>query len=214
MFWVYHYTPSPDAKVCCGANNRGVAILGDTLYMGTLDAHLVAIDAKTGQLLWNTAIADVKLAYSITMAPLVVKDKVVVGVGGGEFGIRGFVAAYDAKTGKEAWKFYTIPGPGEAGHETWEPDDWEHGGGLGLDHRLVRSGAKPDLLGHRQSGARLEPGPAPRRQPLFRQRGGARRRHRQAEVALPVHAERRLRLRFACRCRCWPTSSGRARRPR
>ena len=83
--------------------------------MGTLDAHLIAIDAKNGRPLWNVAVADVKLAYSITMAPLVVKDKVIVGVGGGEFGIRGFIAAYDAQTGKEAWRFNTIPGPGEPG---------------------------------------------------------------------------------------------------
>ena len=128
LFWLYRYTPSPDARVCCGANNRGVAMLGDTLYMGTLDAHLVAIDAKNGRPLWNIAVADVKYAYSITMAPLVVKDKVIIGVGGGEFGIRGFVAAYDAKTGKEAWRFNTIPGPGEPGHETWRGDDWKTGG--------------------------------------------------------------------------------------
>ncbi len=128
VFWIYHYTPAPDARVCCGANNRGVAILGDTLFMGTLDAHLVALDAKTGKPLWDIVVADVKLSYSITMAPLVVKDKVIVGVGGGEFGIRGFVAAYDAKTGKEAWRFNTIPGPGEPGHETWSGDDWIHGG--------------------------------------------------------------------------------------
>jgi alcohol dehydrogenase (cytochrome c) len=128
VYWLYRWTPSPDAKVCCGANNRGLAILGDTLFMGTLDAHLIAIDAKNGRPLWNTAVADVKLAYSITMAPLVVKDKVLVGVGGGEYGIRGFVAAYDAKTGKEAWRFYTIPGPGEPGHDTWDPDDWQYGG--------------------------------------------------------------------------------------
>jgi len=129
MFWLYRWTPSPDARICCGANNRGLAILGDTLYMGTGDAHLIAIDAKSGRPLWNIAIADVKLAYSITLAPLVVKDKVIVGVGGGEFGIRGFIAAYDAKTGQEDWRFYTIPGPGEPGHETWAGDDWEHGGG-------------------------------------------------------------------------------------
>ena len=128
VFWLYRYTPSPDARVCCGANNRGVAILGDTLFMGTLDAHLIALDAKNGRPLWNIAVADVKLAYSITMAPLVVKDKVIVGVGGGEFGIRGFIAAYDGKTGKEAWRFNTIPGPGEPGHETWSGDDWMHGG--------------------------------------------------------------------------------------
>jgi alcohol dehydrogenase (cytochrome c) len=96
--------------------------------MGTLDAHLVAIDARNGRPLWNVAVGDVKRAYSITMAPLVVKDKIIVGVGGGEFGIRGFIAAYDAKTGKEAWRFNTIPGPGEPGHETWSGDDWMYGG--------------------------------------------------------------------------------------
>jgi alcohol dehydrogenase (cytochrome c) len=129
VFWLYRWTPSPDARVCCGANNRGVAILGDTVYMGTLDAHLIAIDAKNGHPLWNVALADVKLAYSITMAPLIIKDKVVVGLGGGEFGIRGFIAAYDAKTGKQAWRFNAIPEPGEAGHDSWEGDSWEHGGG-------------------------------------------------------------------------------------
>jgi alcohol dehydrogenase (cytochrome c) len=129
VFWQYRYAGAPDARVCCGANNRGVAILGDTLYMGTLDAHLVAIDAKTGKALWNNAIADVKLAYSITLAPLVIKDKVIVGVGGGEYGIRGFIAAYDGKTGKEAWRFYTVPAAGEPGNETWRGDDWKSGGG-------------------------------------------------------------------------------------
>lgn len=128
VFWVYRHRPSPEARVCCGANNRGLAILGDTLFMGTLDARLIAIDTRSGQPLWNVEVADPKLAYSITMAPLVVKDKVMVGVGGGEFGIRGFVAAYDAATGKQAWRTHTIPGPGEPGHETWRGDDWEHGG--------------------------------------------------------------------------------------
>ena len=127
VYWLYRYTPAPESKVCCGANNRGVAILGNTLYMGTLDAHLVAIDAKNGRPLWNIAVADVKLAYSITLMPLIVKDKVIVGVGGGEYGIRGFIAAYDAKTGKEAWRFYTIPGPGEKGHDSWRGEDWKYG---------------------------------------------------------------------------------------
>jgi alcohol dehydrogenase (cytochrome c) len=129
VFWLYRHTPSPDARVCCGANNRGVAILGDTLFMGTLDGFLIAIDAKNGRPLWKVVVADVKLAYSITMTPLVVKDKVIVGVGGGEFGIRGFIAAYDAATGKEAWRFYTIPGPGEPGHDTWSGEAWKYGGG-------------------------------------------------------------------------------------
>jgi alcohol dehydrogenase (cytochrome c) len=129
VFWQYRYTPAPDSRVCCGANNRGVAILGDTLYLGTLDAHLIAIDAKNGRPLWNKAIADVKLAYSITMAPLIVKDKVIVGVGGGEYGIRGFIAAYDAKTGDEVWRFNTIPQPGEPGSQSWSGDAWKSGGG-------------------------------------------------------------------------------------
>jgi len=128
VFWQYRYAPSPDARVCCGANNRGVAILGDTLYMGTLDAHLVAIDAKNGRRLWDTTVGDPKLGYSITMAPLVVKNKVIVGVGGGEYGIRGFIAAYDAATGKEAWRFNTVPGPGERGYDTWSGEAWKTGG--------------------------------------------------------------------------------------
>ena len=128
VFWLYRHTPAEQARVCCGANNRGVAVLDDRVFMGTLDARLIALDAINGQELWNIEVADVDLAYSITMAPLIVKDKVLVGVGGGEFGIRGFVAAYDVETGEEAWRFYTIPGPGEPGHETWEGDDWEHGG--------------------------------------------------------------------------------------
>jgi len=128
VFWKYRHTPDENARVCCGANNRGVAILDDKVFMGTLDARLIAIDATNGQPIWNVEVGDVNSAYSVTMAPLVVKDKVIVGVGGGEYGIRGFVAAYDADTGEEAWRFYTIPGPGEPGHETWEGDDWEHGG--------------------------------------------------------------------------------------
>ena len=128
VFWMYRHTNAENARVCCGANNRGVAVLGDKVYMGTQDAHLIAIDRINGKPLWKVQVGDVNYAYSITMAPLIVKDKVIVGVGGGEYGIRGFVVAYDAETGEEAWKFYTIPGPGEPGHESWAGDDWEHGG--------------------------------------------------------------------------------------
>ncbi|NKB97061.1 MAG: PQQ-dependent dehydrogenase, methanol/ethanol family [Pseudomonadales bacterium] len=128
VFWMYRHTPDPRAQVCCGANNRGVAILGDSLFMGTLDGRLIAVDRINGKELWNIEVGPVDLAYSVTMAPLIAKDKVIVGVGGGEYGIRGYIVAYDAKTGEEAWKFYTIPGPGEPGHETWEGDDWKYGG--------------------------------------------------------------------------------------
>ena len=128
VFWKFRHIPSENARVCCGANNRGVAVLDDRVFMGTLDARLIALDRINGQPLWNTEVADVNLAYSVTMAPLVVKDKIIVGVGGGEYGIRGYVAAFDAETGEQAWKTYTIPGPGELGHDSWEGDDWEHGG--------------------------------------------------------------------------------------
>jgi alcohol dehydrogenase (cytochrome c) len=140
VFWIYRHQLDPTQIVCCGSNNRGLAILGDTLYMGTLDANLIAIDAKSGHPIWKTKVADNNGGYSVTLAPLVVKDKVIVGVGGGEYGIRGFVAAFDAKSGREVWRFYTIPGPGEAGFDSWkacppgekpycDADAWKHGGG-------------------------------------------------------------------------------------
>ncbi len=128
IFWVYEYRAKP-GRLCCAAVNRGLAILGDTLYMATVDAHLVAIDSKTGRPIWNVQVADPQDGYSMTMAPLVIKDKVLVGTAGGEMGIRGRIVAYDAATGKEAWRFYTVPGPGEPGHESWMGDSWQHGGG-------------------------------------------------------------------------------------
>ncbi len=109
--------------------NRGVAVLGNRLFVGTLDAAVVAIDARTGLLLWETQVADSMLGYSITSAPLVVKDKVIVGVTGGEFGARGFLDAYDAATGKRLWRWYSIPAPGEFGNDTWAGDSWKTGAG-------------------------------------------------------------------------------------
>ncbi len=108
--------------------NRGVAMLGNRLFTGTLDAALIAIDARTGRQLWETQVADTMEGYSITAAPLVVKDKIIVGVAGGEYGIRGFIDAYDPKNGKRLWRFNTVPGPGEFGHETWKGDSWKRGG--------------------------------------------------------------------------------------
>ena len=128
VFWVYEYVPDQLARPCCGRINRGVAILGDTLFMATIDAKLVAIDAISGEPVWQTEVGDPEKGYAMTLAPLVVKDKVIVGVAGGEYGIRGYVAAYDASSGDEVWRFYTIPGPGEPGHETWEGDSWMSGG--------------------------------------------------------------------------------------
>jgi alcohol dehydrogenase (cytochrome c) len=127
-FWTFNYTPAPEGRPCCGKVNRGVAILGDTIFMGTIDAHLVAIDAKTGRQIWNTVVANASDRYSITHTPTIVKDKVIIGTGGGDGPIRGYIAAYDVKTGKEIWRFYTIPGPGEPGNDTWSGDSWKTGG--------------------------------------------------------------------------------------
>ena len=129
VFWRYRHPLPADVAPCCGRVNRGLAILGNTLYLGTLDAHLVAIDASTGRKRWDVKIADYKQNYSLTLAPLALRNKIIVGPAGGELGIRGFIAAYDAKTGKEAWRFKTIPEPGEPGHETWSGSSWIHGGG-------------------------------------------------------------------------------------
>ncbi|HLO82760.1 MAG TPA: PQQ-dependent dehydrogenase, methanol/ethanol family, partial [Chitinophagaceae bacterium] len=111
------------------AVNRGVAILDETIFVGTLDAHVVALDAKSGLVKWNTLVADNALGFAITSAPVVVKDKVIIGISGGEAGIRGFLDAYDVKTGARAWRFYTIPGTGEKGNETWEGESWKTGAG-------------------------------------------------------------------------------------
>jgi len=128
VFWTYVYTPSPAARPCCGRVNRGLAISGDTLFMATIDSRLIAVDARSGKPIWNIAVAKTDAGYALTHAPLIVKDNVIVGVAGGEFGIRGFIAAYNVNTGKEAWKFYTIPGKGEPGNETWQGDSWKTGG--------------------------------------------------------------------------------------
>ena len=109
QIWHYKQNMVPLGNYCCGPNNRGVAAYGDMVYMGTLDAKLVALDAKTGKLVWEQQIADPELGYSETMAPTAVNGKILIGTNGGEYGIRGFVKAFDAKTGDLLWTFYTIP---------------------------------------------------------------------------------------------------------
>jgi alcohol dehydrogenase (cytochrome c) len=108
-FWHYKHKMGPVTTYCCGPNNRGVAIWKDKVYMGTLDSKLVALDAKTGSLIWETQIAEPEKGYSETMAPTAVDGKILIGTNGGEYGIRGFVRAYDAETGKQVWNFHTIP---------------------------------------------------------------------------------------------------------
>jgi alcohol dehydrogenase (cytochrome c) len=131
QLWSYAAPEAPNLRVTGngGAVNRGVALLGNTVFFCSADAHLIALDARTGKLLWDTKVAENKDGYYLTGAPLAIKDRIVVGTGGGEFGTRGFLDAYSAVDGKRLWRLYTIPGPGEPGHETWStPDSWKTGG--------------------------------------------------------------------------------------
>lgn len=128
QIWAYKRQLPQGLKVCCGPVNRGFAVYGDRLFMTTLDAHLMAFEMKTGKILWDIEIADYKLGYASTPAPLVVKGKLIVGHGGGEYANRGFLDAYDPATGSRVWRFWTVPGPGEPGADTWPADVLERGG--------------------------------------------------------------------------------------
>jgi len=127
--WHYQKQVPPELNLCCGQVNRGFAALGDKLFKVNLDAKLVALDAKTGSQVWETTIDDFKKGYSETVAPLVVKNLVLVGVAGAEFGVRGFIDAYDAGTGKRVWRFWTVAAAGEPGGNSWAGDAWKRGGG-------------------------------------------------------------------------------------
>jgi quinohemoprotein ethanol dehydrogenase len=167
---IWRYQAKLDQKinsVCCGWLSRGVALGDGKVYLGQLDGTLVALDQKTGQRVWQTAVGDWQKGYTITAAPLYYDGMVITGVSGGEFSIRGRVQAYDAKTGKEVWRFYTVPGPGEQGHDTWpkDNDSWQHGGApvwqtpavdpeLGLLY-FSTGNASPDLDGSRRKGDNL-----------------------------------------------------------
>ena len=165
QIWSYRRNLPEGMNICCGRVNRGFAVLGERLYMNTLDAHLLALDMKTGAVLWDVVIDDYKLGYSATSAPLIVKDKVVVGIAGAEYGIRGFIDAFDAATGTKAWRFWVVPGPGEKGSETWEGDSWKRGGGstwvtgtYDRDANLIYWGTGnpgPDLFGDDREGDNL-----------------------------------------------------------
>src|SRR5712671_4957040 len=128
VIWTYR-RPVPDALPgCCGTPNRGVAVLGRTVFVAASDSFLIALDANTGKQRWIVKVADYRDGYTMTGAPLVLGDRVVVGVAGGEIGIRGFLVAFDVAEGRQLWKFNTVPGPGEAGHDTWTGDAWKTGG--------------------------------------------------------------------------------------
>ncbi len=128
--WRYKHASPYDVSLCCGNVNRGVAVGHGKVYLYTLNAHLIALDAQTGDLVFDTVNGDVRAGESGSVAPLIVKDKVIVGSAGGEFGLRGHLDAFDAQTGERVWRCYTVPKPGEPGSETW-PDDgeaWQRGG--------------------------------------------------------------------------------------
>ena len=128
-FWTTTYAPAPEARTCCGRVNRGLADPRRHPVHGDASTRICWRSiAKTGEILWNTTVASAKERYSITMSPLIVKDKVIIGTAGGDGPIRGQIAAFDVKTGKELWRFYTIPGPGEPGNDTWSGNSWKTGG--------------------------------------------------------------------------------------
>jgi alcohol dehydrogenase (cytochrome c) len=145
--------------------NRGFAVLGNKLFMTTIDAHLIALDMKTGNVVWNSVIDDRKRGYYATIAPLVVKNKVIVGIGGADEGTRGFIDAFDAETGKRSWRFWTVPEPGQPGNETWAGNSWQRGGGstwltgtYDPELNLLYWGTgnpAPDLLGEVRKGDNL-----------------------------------------------------------
>jgi alcohol dehydrogenase (cytochrome c) len=128
QIWQYRRQLPQGMKVCCGPVNRGFAIYGGTLFMTTLDAHLVALEAKTGKVIWDVALADYNLGYASTVAPLVVKDKLIVGMAGGEYANRGFLDAYDPASGKQIWRLWTIPAVGEPHADSWPATMIERGG--------------------------------------------------------------------------------------
>jgi alcohol dehydrogenase (cytochrome c) len=127
--WRYERIVPENLPLCCGRQNKGLAVLDDSVFFGSLDGYLVALNANTGKIMWQVRVVRPSDGFSLTGAPLIVDHFVVIGVSGGEFGIRGFLAAYDAKTGQQKWRFDTIPGPKEIGHETWQNEAWKAGGG-------------------------------------------------------------------------------------
>jgi len=166
--WEYKANLSQQISVvCCGWESRGVALGDGKVYIGQLDGNLVALDQKTGKVAWRTLVMSWRAGYSITSAPLYYDGLVITGISGGEFGVRGRVTAFDAKTGKEVWRFYTIPGPGQTGHDTWPQtgDAWKHGGApvwqtpsvdpaLGLLY-FSTGNAGPDNDGSKRAGKNL-----------------------------------------------------------
>ena len=182
--------------VCCGVSNKGAAIFDGKIFRTTLDAHVIALDAKTGKEIWKSKADEWKDGFSMTLAPLIANGVLITGMSGAEFGIRGYIDGWDPQTGKRLWRTYTIPAPRREGQRDLAAGQRRLEGRrrIELDHRLLRSRARPHLLGHRQSGAvgLAEP---QGRQPLYVVRARHAAEDRRDRLALPVHAERPVRLR-------------------
>ncbi|MGH8070227.1 MAG: PQQ-binding-like beta-propeller repeat protein, partial [Candidatus Entotheonellia bacterium] len=132
MLWrhtYFHIEFAPRAPLWGHATHRGVAVAWGKAFLATQDVHLAALDAKSGEVLWKTRAGDYQEGHMFTSPPLIVKDKAILGIATGERPTRGFIDAYDIETGKRVWRFYTVPGPGEPGHETWGGDSWRYGCG-------------------------------------------------------------------------------------
>ena len=129
LIWRFHRQQQTVNPFQINPFNRGVAVMGQRVFVVTLDNQLITLDARSGRVLWEKQIANTMEGYTMTGAPLVVDNKVIVGISGGEMGIRGFLDAYDVRDGHQLWRFYTVPGPGAPGHETWSGDSWKTGSG-------------------------------------------------------------------------------------
>src|SRR3954468_14781380 len=145
VFWRYRYAVPLDVPLCCGNVNRGAAVAQGKVFFVTANGHLVALDATTGREVWDATFVDVRAGESATLAPLVVKNLVIVGSSGGEYGVRGHIDAFDLDSGTRRWRRYNVPKPGEPGSETWGTEHaWERGGGTawvtGGYHHAARSG--------------------------------------------------------------------------
>ena len=193
LIWRYR-RPLPEGVVLLHPTSRGVALHGDKVLFAAGEAVLVALDAKTGKEIWTTTVADNSQGYYMSLAPLVVGSTVMIGASGGEFGVRGFIAAYDIENGRERWKTYMVPAPGEPGSETWpKGDQWKTGGGSILGHGQLRSRDEPRLLGHRQRRT-VDGRSTPGRQPLHVIHGRDRRGHRRHQRPLSIPSERLVGL--------------------
>ena len=193
--WTYKHDLSGVGlkTVCCDVVNRGVAVYGDNVYLATLDNYVVALDGQTGNVVWKKQLAPADQGAAMTLAPLVLKGKVIVGLSGGEYGARGAVIALDTKTGDQVWKKFTIPAPDEPGGDSWPKGAYQDGRRRCVADRHLRRLDRYAVLGRRQPGP-MARDPSPGQEPLHRQRHCDGPGDRQHQMELPVHSARHLGL--------------------